>query len=396
MAAPSFYAGLCALVKDETPFVREWVSYHYYLGFERIFLYDNESRIPLRETLADFCRADICETFTIQGLAQQNIAYNHCSTHDGQDCEWLAFFDLDEFLCLKQDDDIRVLLQDYESYSALSVQWDVFSSSGHITRPRGFVTLHYTQSLGEREISKCLIRPKKFKWTYSSHHFGFTEGFAVNADYETALGGFAPIATDRVCLNHYQFRSQQDFAEKLEKSDATYGANNPRRWKEFFVQAEALCEEHDAICPRAREVQDVLKQGLPCHKYALTAPDLAGLSLQEIMNLLEKTRSMNLGMAEVIFALSCARFSVQQEFIRQGLAVCLETGKKRRALRLARHLLTLEASQTNFLALLQCLLACGEFSEAERLEHFLRSVASYQQDTALSADLDRLKAESLD
>ena len=389
MESPRFFTGLCAIVKDETAFLREWVAYHYYIGFEKIFIYDNESAVPARETLADFCDAGICETYTIHGLTQQNLAYNHCAINDGRQCEWLAFFDADEFLCLKQDDDVRVLLQDYDKYSGLSVQWDVFSSSGHITRPRGFVTLNYTESLGEKTISKCLIRPRKFKWTYSSHHFGFTEGYAVNADYETALGGFAPQATDKVCLNHYMFRSQQDFAIKMQKTDATYGADNPRRWHDFFDQARKPWQTHSAILPKAAEVHAMLEKGLPCHKYAVTAPDLAGLSTQAAMAMLGKMAKDNAGLAEVIFALCRARFTASQEFIRLGVALCLRLAKKQRALNLARHLLSLEASQENFLCVLKCLLAVEDHARAQRLENFLRSVASYQNDKDFAEKIAR-------
>ncbi|MBQ9405290.1 MAG: glycosyltransferase family 2 protein [Desulfovibrio sp.] len=390
MHTPRYFAGLCAIVKDETPFLREWVAYHYYIGFERIFLYDNESAIPVRETLADFCAADICETYTIQGLAQQNVAYNHCATNDGLDCEWLAFFDLDEFLCLKEDDDVRILLQDYEAYAALSVQWDLFSSSGHITRPQGFVTLNYRQSLGEKEISKCLIRPRKFKWTYSSHHFGFTQGYAVNAEHEVALGGFAPQATDKVCLNHYMYRSQQDYGEKLEKTDATFGAKNSRRWEDFFAQARKPWTVHKAIVPVAAHVQALLQKGLLRHKYPVTAPDVANVDLKAALALLQNIARDNAGLAEVVFALCRTRFATSQEFLRQGLLLCQRQGKKHRALALARQLLALDATQENFLCLLTALLAAQEQAAAQRLAHFLRKVAAYQNDGKLADGIAKI------
>jgi hypothetical protein len=32
---PLYYLGLCAIAKDETPFLKEWVGYHQYIGFEK-------------------------------------------------------------------------------------------------------------------------------------------------------------------------------------------------------------------------------------------------------------------------------------------------------------------------------------------------------------------------
>jgi hypothetical protein len=36
-------ATLCSLMKNEGPYILEWVAYHKNLGFDRIVIYDNES-----------------------------------------------------------------------------------------------------------------------------------------------------------------------------------------------------------------------------------------------------------------------------------------------------------------------------------------------------------------
>jgi hypothetical protein len=89
---PQYYLGLCAIAKDETPFLREWVAYHHYVGFEKIYIYDNESRIPVRDSIADFYDRQICDSYTIPGRAMQLVAYNHCLKNHGHEFEWLAFF----------------------------------------------------------------------------------------------------------------------------------------------------------------------------------------------------------------------------------------------------------------------------------------------------------------
>lgn len=95
---PAHYLGLCAIAKDETPFLREWVGYHQYIGFEKIYIYDNESAVPVHESLADFYDAGVFDSYSLQGKGMQHTAYNHCLKHHGHEFVWLAFFDLDEFL----------------------------------------------------------------------------------------------------------------------------------------------------------------------------------------------------------------------------------------------------------------------------------------------------------
>ena len=42
---------ICAILKDETPYLEEWIKHHLAIGVEHFVLYDNNSAIPIRETL---------------------------------------------------------------------------------------------------------------------------------------------------------------------------------------------------------------------------------------------------------------------------------------------------------------------------------------------------------
>lgn len=47
------HAPLWAIVKDEDREIRQWPTCHLAIGFERVPVYDNKSRVPLRTTLPD-------------------------------------------------------------------------------------------------------------------------------------------------------------------------------------------------------------------------------------------------------------------------------------------------------------------------------------------------------
>ena len=379
---PHFYLGLCAIAKDETPFLREWVAYHYHIGFEKIYIYDNESQIPVRDSLADFYDMGVFDSYTLQGKAMQLIAYNHCLKNHGDEFEWLAFFDLDEFLCLRQDTDARVLMRDYEAFSALSLNWDAFGSSGHLSRPQGLVTKNYRQSLGYTSIAKCIVRPAQVNMGFTSHHFLYKEGGAVNADGMPAFGGFAPIAVDKVCLNHYSFRSQQDYEEKLNKSDATYGEYNPRSLDSFYHQARQPTEERTAILPAASDVQRMLEHG-PLHmRHAITLAETAALSLPTTLSGMAKyIRTQHTGLAETLFALCYARFRHETEFLRMGIALCRQCGRHERALALAQEALAQTPDDISYIDMYECLTDCGRHDDAVRIGEFLREVAGMTEDS---------------
>lgn len=391
-ASPRYYLGLCAIARNETPFLREWVAHHYRIGFEKIYIYDNESLVPVREGVAEFYNLEVCDTYTLKGEAMQNIAYNLCFRDHGHEFEWLALFDLDEFLCLKYDTDARVMLRDYEDYGGLVLHLDTFTSSGHITRPEGLVTLNFTESLGYSSISKCIVRPSKVRMTMTSHHFILQDGcFAVNTNKEPALEAYAPIASDRAWLNHYTFRSQQDYAEKLEKGDATYGAANPRRWEFFYQQALAPVKKRADILPLALEVRAMLESGRFAQRYPVSLADMQELQLPQVLAYMSKLlRLKQDGLAEVVFALCYKRFSFETEFVRFGITLCLKQKKVERARELAENWLATAPDKAAYLALLECCLAAGQVEEALRIGGYLLNTGELLHDPALKGDVERL------
>ena len=46
------YLSICAVYRDEAPYLREWVEFHRLVGVERFFLYNNDSVDEHREVLA--------------------------------------------------------------------------------------------------------------------------------------------------------------------------------------------------------------------------------------------------------------------------------------------------------------------------------------------------------
>ena len=386
-----YYLGLCAIAKNETPFLREWIAYHHYIGFEKIYIYDNESSRPVFLDVGEFYDQGICDTYRIAGEAMQNTTYLMCLRDHGAEFEWLAFFDLDEFLVLKQDTDVRTLLYDYEAYSCLSVQREPFSSSGHLKRPEGFVTLRYTEGMGIECNSKCIVRPAKTTGIFSAHHFIFQDGYAVNSAFQVCVGAYAPPVQDKVLLNHYCFRSQEDFAEKLTRGDATYGPFNPRNWDMFYRQATAETFVRTDILKTAKEVAIRLEQKNFAQRYPLFLYEVEAYDQEDLYRFLQKLcDSQKYAFAEVLFVLAARRFGSDYAIMRTGMQICMRLGKRDRAKRIVDRYLVESASGKGYLLLLEYTVQCGE--NADDLYRFILDLAKYTHDTSLKQDAEALVA----
>src|SRR6185437_11020500 len=113
---------LAAILKDEDPFVEEWVAYHRLLGVDHFYLYDNDPRQPLSEILALHRDYVTVRDWLIDhadprypGRNKQLKAYIHCLEHDAANYEWVTFLDCDEFIVLEEHLDLKAFLNEFEA-----------------------------------------------------------------------------------------------------------------------------------------------------------------------------------------------------------------------------------------------------------------------------------------
>jgi hypothetical protein len=383
------YLALCAIAKDETPYLREWVAYHYLIGFEKIFLYDNDSRVPVRDILSDFYEARIVDTYTIPGQGMQLTAYNHCLRDNGADFVWMAFFDLDEFLFLPQEQDARSLLSEYEDYAGLAVHMCTFGSSGHLARPAGLVLENYLERHNPGIFVKSIVRPDLVDMPLSPHDFIYKPGYyAVNTDHCPVIGAFAPVATDAARLNHYSFRSQQDYEEKIAKGDAIYVGENPRNHEKFYAQARQKGRRETAILRHVPRVKAMLENKVfaPYHAVdtaALAAEPLAGV-LRRLGDALKEQKP---GLARLIFKLSRRRFADTEAFLSLGVKICLLAKDFTGARAVARDLVVLAPTLASYRQLFTVFLTNGEAEKAQATGSFILRTARYTKDTAMAGDI---------
>lgn len=255
------YLTLVAIAKDETRHLREWLVYHALLGVEAFIIYDNESRIPIRETLAPFLRKGFLTIVELPGRNRQVQAYDHALSTFGATTRWMGFIDLDEYIVPQATDDLRHFLTDYEAHAGLVVNWAMYGSGGHEKRPHGLMIENYTTRLplehGENHHIKSIVKPACTLRALSPHHFAYRSGCcAVNADRLPVCTPYGPLCQDKLRINHYYFRSREEFEDKIRRGRADTDAPEQRRSIATFEQQFSVQHQED-LC--AHKYLDKLK-----------------------------------------------------------------------------------------------------------------------------------------
>lgn len=245
---PAVEAGPTAIVttmKNEGPFILEWLAYHRAIGVERFLVYTNDCTDGT-DTLLDLLQArGIVEhrnnPFREMGLKPQHAALQAAEEEPAiREAGWAICMDVDEFINIHVGDgSLRALYQAVGDANLISLTWRLFGSADiHAFDPE-FVTAQFTrcaprivrkphQAWGFKTLFRNLQiykklgvhRPKGLKpdlW----EQIRWVNGSGRPMPKEMLRNGWrSSLSTygyDLATLNHYAVRSAESFLVKRDR-----------------------------------------------------------------------------------------------------------------------------------------------------------------------------------
>jgi hypothetical protein len=227
---PNLRLGIVVIVRNEADYLEEWLCYHLALGVDHVFLYDNGSTDGSASLLEPYINHGLLTRLDWPLPGGQTDAYNHALRFFGPSVDWLAFFDVDEFLVPLVDDDLPSLLDRFDDAADLRVPRREFGFSGHRTRPDGLVIESYTgiadvfgRDPAKGPRVKTIARSRAMA-AIGIHTSTVADAPATAGDQATAAlpartvgKAMAGVAQ----LNHYYTRSFEEFEAKRYRGSAT-------------------------------------------------------------------------------------------------------------------------------------------------------------------------------
>jgi Glycosyltransferase family 92 len=247
------YLSVCAIFRDEAPYLREWIEFHRLVGVERFFLYDHGSVDDARRVLAPYVAAGVAEVLDWPAAPPAQIrAYEHFLKRHRDDSRWVAFIDLDEFLFSPTGRPVSEVLEEFEDAPGVGVNWAAFGTSGHRTRPDGLVIESYVRRTSAYRINrhiKSIVDPAQVRCFCRPGFFMFFDGETVDERHRP-VGGPPFSATDTVSfellrLNHYTTRSEEEYRRKLSRPTPDVTTFEPARLEERRIAF--LLRRHDEV-----------------------------------------------------------------------------------------------------------------------------------------------------
>ncbi|GAA0168310.1 hypothetical protein LIER_23057 [Lithospermum erythrorhizon] len=224
---------VCTMLWNQASALREWITYHSWLGIERWFIYDNNSDDGIQEAIKELDLEGFNVTRHVwPWVKTQEAGFSHCALRAKHECNWVSFIDVDEYFHFPYTTPRHQVYRSsgYAGQNALhylvanvtassvriaEIRTDChsFGPSGLDSAPPQGVTVGYTCRLQSPERHKSIIRPDALDATLLNvvHHFHPRKGFKyINLPQS--------IAT----INHYKYQVWDVFKTKFYRRVATY------------------------------------------------------------------------------------------------------------------------------------------------------------------------------
>jgi hypothetical protein len=231
--------GLCVIGKKENKYAKEFVDYYKSIGFNHIFIYDNNDKDDERfeEVLSEDISKNFVSIINFRSYRGKNEhpqfeAFIDCYEKNSKNYDWLAFYDFDEFLYLKNHKTIQGLTNEdkFKNCSNIKINWMTYSDNDLINYENKPVQERFTIQVPEYSANihiKSLVRgnlPTNYWSNMKNPHTSDNDYICCLASGEkTDSRNYfnKPPNYDEAYIKHYNTKTLEEFIDKAKRGSAT-------------------------------------------------------------------------------------------------------------------------------------------------------------------------------
>lgn len=217
------------IIKNEAPYMVEWLEFHRLAGIQKIIIYDNGSSDNIQALLKPFILEGYVELIPwpnfLSQYNHQHLCYAHVVRYTAQMTKWLAIIDADEFLFSPTGRPLPQILQQYSDIPILGAAMRTFGFSGHEKKPQGLVTENFLYRFADHEPEsnqyRSIVQPRLVRSIISAaryHHLlnnvpAYDEDRNPLHNWPTEK----PLNSLQLRVNHYLTKSREEFMQKISR-----------------------------------------------------------------------------------------------------------------------------------------------------------------------------------
>jgi hypothetical protein len=208
---------LTCIARDEDNYIEEWANYNLKLGFDDIFIYQHNwiCNLEMNNVHKIIWNGGYRDSDEVNYSVQVN-AYNDFIQNYYREYDWVAFFDIDEFLVLKKHNNVKHFIEDYKNETAIGINW-VFFGNNNLSFDGNYSVLNrFTmRSKTASDTVKCIVKMDP-KIRYIVHN---PDGHIVTDTHYNKFWGVENRhrKIDIAQINHYYCKTWDEWLKKKER-----------------------------------------------------------------------------------------------------------------------------------------------------------------------------------
>lgn len=209
---------ICAILRNEHSYLKEWIDYHLSIGIDYIYLYED-----VGDTHEEICKeydnvflTPIKDFVTYEhSFAKQACVYDKFIEQHKDKITYAFFIDLDEFVMFEDGYDLKSLIDICNDMGGgVLLPWKMYGAEGLVKKPNTNVLDTY------KTPSSCIftqeeMTDKTVYKTFCRTDRGPMEGFHAHPVAKTLVPWGAKNIYSVCWINHYITKSWEEWCEKL-------------------------------------------------------------------------------------------------------------------------------------------------------------------------------------
>ena len=241
---------LCTNGKKENLYVREYVEHYKKYGVDKIFIYDNNEvdGEKFEDVILDYINNEFVEIINYRGLlSPQENAYKDCQKKNFKIFNWLIFFDMDEYIYLKNYNNIKYFLNRnrFNKCQRIQLNW-IFHTDNNLIY---YDNRTLSKRFPERELRargkkkggiqgiKSILRGNIEIDIKDVHILNKTliscDGFGNIKEVQNIITNVSDFYY--YYIDHYYSKSTEEFIKKLMRGSAVHGFDITHKLKRIDV-----------------------------------------------------------------------------------------------------------------------------------------------------------------
>ena len=260
---------ICVIGKGENRYIKEYVEHYKTLGVDKIFLYDNNDKKGERfeSVLSQYINEGYVSIINYRGkFAPQLTMYEKCYNKNKYIYDWFIFFDIDEFINLNNYTNIKDFLNENKFNKCNLIYFNCLRHTDNDllyydnrTLKEKFPIIKWDSHMYTVKSMMRGSNPKYVRFT-TTHWLdrGLKKGCDVFGKYvhpTIRLRIGKKIKKTDIYIDHYCFKSTEEYINKINKGDARAGYNKRNKMhkiKLYFKYNNITLEKINYIAKKTR------------------------------------------------------------------------------------------------------------------------------------------------